>query len=153
MNNLRGDPTRDHATYNWTCEKHDSLKLRPQYWNVWHCALLIVILSDNLIVNCKRLKLKGNPVDVKGIHSINNVSPFSFSDIILPSMTLFLSYLMHSFAPLRNCSEFRFRSKVIWETAFNLRQCHGIPGMFNEFENPVEKLTFSPLSIIVTIDI
>lgn len=135
--NLSGDPTLEHATYNWPCEKQDSCKFMPHFLNVCPCDLFTVILNANLIGNWSLLKLNGISVLINGILGINTIFPLSLPVIILASIILFLSCLTHRRVPLHNFGESKFLNKMIGDPTFNFKQWSGIPGTFNEFKNSV----------------
>lgn len=75
MNKLDGLPTREHATYNWPCEKHGFSRSNPQMDIVWPCDLLIVIANAKRIGNCRRLNGMGESEGIIGIRGRRTTSP------------------------------------------------------------------------------
>ena len=153
MNKLFDRPTWEHATYNCPCEKHASVKLTPHHFNVWPCALFMVMLYANFTGNCNLLKQSESSFDIRGILGMNTDFPFSLPTIISASITLFRSCLTHSLVPLHSFGELRFLKSMIGDPTFNLRKCNGIPGAFNEFKNSVGKFTLSFSLTIVSINL
>jgi len=61
--------------YNCPREKQSELKSIPQYLNVWHWVLLIVIANEILNGNWSHLNWKYNSVGIIGIWGMRAISP------------------------------------------------------------------------------
>lgn len=84
---------------------------------------------------------------------MNTVFPLSFPDINFASIKLLNNCFTVILVPLHNLGQSKFLRKIIGDAIFNLKQCKGIPGTFNEFKNSVGRVTLSWVSTIEPIDL
>lgn len=136
-NKLFGVPTREQATYNWPCEKHEFSKIKPAIVNDWPCALLMVIAKARRKGNWSRLNWNGKSLEIIGIRGISTSSPLNLPPMIVASIKFGEQFLMVNLVPLHNFGAFKLRIRITSDPTFNVSTCGGIPGGSNEFKNSV----------------
>ena len=126
-NKIDGLPTREHATYNCPCDKHDVRKSKEQTLTYYKRECQFNRKLNSFEINWH---VCGNHLNAWQQNiSLRNL-PFKTE----PSMIFFFNFSMTNCVPLQSRDGFKFRSKITVDPTFSRSRCGGMPRKSSEFK-------------------